>query len=419
MSGKLAINGGTPVRTEPFPAWPAPNPREEKLLLDVYRSGNWGRGKITEEFEEKFAAAHDCKYAVAVTSGTVALRIALLAAGIEEGDEVIVPPFTFMATATAVVECNATPIFADIDRSTYTLDPAKVAEAITPRTKAIIPVHISGTVANMDRINELARQHNLVVIEDCAQSPGSVWKGRKPGSLGDMGCFSFQWSKNLSAGEGGVITTNNETLYLACKSVHNCGRSAKGGWYDHHTIAGNYRITEFQSALLLSQLEKLDERTRHREANGRYLAGKVGEIPGLLPAHRSPEQEVHAYHVWFFEYGSNDFGGLGRIPFAEAVQAEGIPAGPGYSKPLNLQPLFVNKQFGPYAGCTKHRPDLDYGKLEFPVCATVCAINLRFLHHILLADRSAMDDIVAAFAKVREHHEELLEAEVSSRSKAF
>src|SRR3954447_19889680 len=197
----LALLGGKPVRTRPFTASPVFGKAEEERLLRTLRSGQWGRldGAEVDEFEKRFAALHGCRHGVAVVNGTVSLRIALLAAGIAAEDEVIVPPYTFFSTASAVVEANAVPVFADINLDTFNLDPEAVAAAITPRTKAIIPVHFAGQPADMDPIMAIAERHNLLVIEDAAHAHGASYKNRPAGSLGRMASFSFQSSKNLTS----------------------------------------------------------------------------------------------------------------------------------------------------------------------------------------------------------------------------
>src|SRR5215211_5694720 len=270
----LALHGATPIRSRPFTAWPVHGAAEEERLLRVLRSGNWGRldGAEVSEFEERFARIHGCRHGIAVVNGTVALRIALLAAGIKAEDEVIVPPYTFVAIATAVLEANAIPVFADIDLQTFNLDPAAVAAAITARTKAIVPVHFAGQPADMDAIMTLAAPRDLLVLEDAAHAHAASYRGRPAGSLGHIAAFSFQSSKNLTAGEGGIITTNDEALAAACRSIHNCGRVPDGVWYEHHVVSGNYRLGEFQGAVLNCQLDRLEEQTTTRDRNGRRLA---------------------------------------------------------------------------------------------------------------------------------------------------
>jgi len=229
---KLALNGGKPVRTKPFPKWPVFDERELEALKGVLESGFWGiGGSRKKEFEEKFAAYQDAKYGVAVTSGTAALEVSLRALGIGCGDEVIVPPYTFMATVTTVFYVNAIPVFADIDPEAYTIDPKSVESVISERTKAILPVHVSGRPADMDGLLSIAKKYDLFILEDACQAWGSEWRGKRVGAIGNMGTFSFQSSKNITSGEGGIIVTNDEDLYTKAWSLHNCGRRPRGLWY--------------------------------------------------------------------------------------------------------------------------------------------------------------------------------------------
>jgi len=317
-----------------------------------------------------------------------------------------VPPYTFLATATSVVESNGTPIFADIDPDTYCLDPAKVEDAITERTRGIIPVHLAGQAADMDAIMKLARRRGLFVIEDAAHAHGAQYKGRKVGAIGDLGCFSFQISKNLTAGEGGIILTDNGELEARCRSIHNCGRSVKGAWYNHEILGSNYRMTEFQSALLMSQMTRLEEQTVRRNENGLYLNEQLAEIPGIRPLQRNRGETRHSYHLYIFRYDSEVFG-ASRDTFLSALNAEGIPSFSGYGPPLYKQPVFVNKAFGSFDGWRKSRADLDYATQKCPVCETACMEACWIAHNVLLGTKKDMDDIVAAVGKIYDNRDEL------------
>jgi dTDP-4-amino-4,6-dideoxygalactose transaminase len=418
VSGQLAICGGKAVRTRPFPAWPIFGRSEEEGLLRALRSGKWGRqdGVEVETFEKRFAEYHNAAYAVAMVNGTVSLRIALLAAGIRAGDEVIVPPYTFLATASCVIEANATPVFVDLEPDTYNIDPAAVERAITPRTRAIIPVHLGGLPADMDAIMEIARRHDLVVIEDAAHAHGAEYRGRRVGTLGHMASFSFQSSKNLCSGEGGIILTNDEELYARCKSMHNCGRVPGGAWYEHHVVCGNYRLGEFQGALLNAQFERFDEQVRHREEMGVYLHQRLGQVPGIRPQNRERYPVRHGYHLFVFRYDGSVYG-VPRSAFIRALAAEGVPAAEGYVIPLHRQRLFVDQAFGPYTACLEGRADLDFAKLRLPVCDRASDAEGAWLYQsLLLGGREDMDDIVRAFEKIYEHRAEL--AEISPKEPA-
>jgi len=409
MSAALAINGGPKVRERPFPAWPVWDQADEEALLQVLRSGHWGRsdGHWVRAFEEAFAAYQDAGYGVACNSGTSALRIALLAAGLRAGDEVIVPPYTFVATATAVVEANCVPVFADIQPDTYNIDPEAIERSITPRTRAIIPVHFAGQAAEMERILQIARRRGLVVIEDAAHAHGAAYQGRKLGSIGDMGCFSFQSSKNLTAGEGGMIITNATDYERLCRSVHNCGRLPEGAWYEHHIVGGNYRMTEFQGALLLAQLGRLEAQSAIREANGRYLNDRLAEIPGIRPLTRGHGETRHSYHLYIFRYDADAFDGVPRDLFLQALEAEGIPCSGGYPIGLHSQPVFANKSFGPFDGAVGARPGSALDPAAFPVCARACQEACWLSQSLLLGTRADMDDIISAVAKVHQYRGEL------------
>ena len=363
---KLALLGGTPVRNQPFTAWPIFGKPEEKRLLRTLHSGKWGKlnGPEVAEFEKRFAAMHGCKHGIGVVNGTVSLRIALLAAGIRAEDEVIIPTYTFFSTASAVIEANAVPVFADIDLDTFNLDPKAVAAAITPRTRAIIPVHFAGQPADMQAIMAIARKHKLVVIEDAAHAHGASYRNRPAGSIGHIASFSFQSSKNLTSGEGGILTTNDDTLAAACRSIHNCGRIPTGIWYEHHVISGNYRLGEFQGAVLNAQLDRLETQTQDAQPQrpiprvpARPVAGHASAKARcrLHPAQLPP---VHAPGGWSRSLAR-------RAPRCiKALQAEGIPCSAGYGFSLHQQPMFRNQAFGPYL--PKVSAKLNYQKTQCP-----------------------------------------------------
>jgi len=409
MSGSLAILGGTPVRTEPFPPWPVFGEPEERRLLEVVRSGKWGKigAEQVVSFERAFAQYHQARHAVAVVNGTTGLRIALLAMGIEAGDEVIVPPFTFLATASAVAEVNATPVFADIELDTFNISPAAIEAAITPRTRAIIPVHLGGLPVKMKPITEIARRHGLIVIEDCAHAHGAEYRGRRVGAIGHMGMFSFQSSKNLSSGEGGIVLTNDDELAARLWSIHNCGRQPGRAWYEHFVLGGNHRLGEFQGAILNAQWERFEDQAATREENGKYLAGQLDAVPGIHPQARDADCTRHAYHLFALRFDPGTFG-FARERFLDALRGEGIPAAPAYPVPLYRQPLFQKTLFGPYTGYRSARPDLDYSRTRCPNCETIsCVQGVWLEHRLLLGTRRDMDDIVRAVQKIYDQRERL------------
>jgi dTDP-4-amino-4,6-dideoxygalactose transaminase len=411
----LALLGGSPVRTLPFPSWPIFGAAEEARLLRTLRSGTWGRldGQEVSEFEQRFASMHGCAHGIAVANGTVSLRIALLAAGIRAEDEVIVPPYTFISTASAVIEANAIPVFADIDLHTFNLDPAAAAAAITPRTRAIIPVHFAGQPADMSAIRDIADARGLTVIEDAAHAHGASYQGRPAGSLGHLASFSFQSSKNLTAGEGGIIITNDPALAESCRSIQNCGRVPGGLWYEHHVVSGNYRLGEFQGAILNCQLDRLEEQTRTRDANGRYLASRMAALPGLYPQSRPADCTRHSYHLFMLRLDGAAFGAP-RAAVLSALEAEGIPCSGGYGFSLPHQPLFQDKAFGPFLPGASAR--LDYRDARCPVSDLICREQCVWLEQsLMLGSRADIDDIVRAFEKVYEHGDALSAATLHSR----
>ena len=400
MTTTLALFGGTPVRTRSFPTWPIFDEADEARVLAALRSGKWGRlaGDQVAEFEHRFATMHGCRHGIAVVNGTVSLRIALMAAGLQAEDEVIVPAYTFLSTATSVIEANCVPVFVDVDLDTFNMDPDAVRAAITPRTRAIIPVHFAGQLADMEELLRIAEKHGLFVLEDAAHAHGARWRDRPAGSLGHVGSFSFQSSKNLTSGEGGIIVTNDATLAAACRSIHNCGRVPDGIWYEHHVISGNYRLSELQGALLNSQLDRLEEQTARRHENGRYLTTRLAAIPGLFPQVRPDWCTRHSRHLFMLRLDDVAFGAPREAVLA-ALQAEGIPCAGGYGYPLPDQPLFRNKAFGPYLAHVRHR--LDYSRVSCPNSERICRQQGVWLDQsLMLGTRDDMDDIASAFEKV-------------------
>jgi dTDP-4-amino-4,6-dideoxygalactose transaminase len=388
---------------------------DEARLLRTLRGGRWGRlqGDEVRRFEERFAAMHGCRHGIAVSNGTVSLRLALIAAGLRAEDEVIVPPYTFFSTASAVVEANMIPVFADIDLDTFNLDPAAVASAITPRTRAIIPVHFAGQPADMNAIMRIARARTLVVIEDAAHAHGARYKDRPAGSLGHLASFSFQSSKNLTCGEGGIITTNDRRLADACRALHNCGRVPGGWWYEHHAISGNYRLGEFQGAVLNAQLDRLEAQTSTRDRNGRYLTTRLSGVPGVHPQNRPASCTRHSYHLFMLRLDGEAFGAP-RPAVLAALRAEGIPCSAGYGFSLPQQPMFRERAFGPYLDRAAAR--LDYGGVRCPNSDLVCREQGIWLEQALFLGRRAdMDDIARAFGKVYDNRAALAAWDRASR----
>jgi dTDP-4-amino-4,6-dideoxygalactose transaminase len=427
----LAIHGGLPVRTAPWPTWPVFDEREEETLLKVFRSGNWWRHSYGEgvelaeneaelqsmvaRFQHDFAHYHSCSYGICTSNGTVSMEIALRAAGIKPGDEVIVPAYTYVATATAPLMVGAIPIFVDMEADTYLMDPRRVEEAVTERTRAIIPVHFGGQPCRMDEINAIARKHNLVVLEDAAHAHGSSYKGQMCGSISDLGSFSFQNSKNMTAGEGGIITTNNADYAELCESLVWAGRKRGQPWYRHFVLASNARMTEFQGAILSIQLTRLAAQNGHRQANALRLDDLLKSIDGISPLVRLPSTTCSSYHIYMLRYDPRAFNGLPKEVFVRAMQAEGISGlMGGYTTPLYQNPMFLEKNF--FGGAYPAMPPiydrvLDYADFTelCPVTERACASEAIWLvQTMLLAEESAMQDIVDAIKKVQAHSRSLL-----------
>ena len=405
---KLALKGGAAVRTQPFPVWPIWGDEEIENLTQVVKSGKWGSlsGERTGEFEKQFAEYQDAKHGILINSGTTALRIALTAAGIGEGDEVLVPAYTFIASASSIVEAGGVPVFIDIDPQTYNIDVNKAEAAITEKTRAIMPVHFAGRPADLDAVLDLAKRKELVVIEDAAQAWGSEWNGKRVGAIGAAGCFSFQSSKNINAGEGGIILTNDDLVAKMARSHNNCGRSEDGLWYEHFYFGGNTRITEFQSAVLLAQLSRYDEQKKIREANLTYLNLELSKIDGIVTMVGDDRITSHSSHLYIFKYDKDKFSGKSKASFIQAMQKEGIPTSPGYSIPLYKQPVFVKKAFGP-RGRTINLP-VDYENMVCPETEKACyEQSIWFTQNVLLGTSEDMQDIVEAVSTIKEHADEM------------
>lgn len=406
MAGRktqLAIKGGKPVRTKPFTSWPIHDEKERKAVLEVLESGKWWHGENVRKFEEEYAAYQDAKFGITSVNGTTALYIALIAAGVGAGDEVIVPPYTFVATASSVLNANAIPIFADIDLKTWNLDPKAAEAAITSRTKAIMPVHFGGLPADMDRINRIAKKHNLMVIEDAAHAWGTKWRGKGAGALGHLGGFSFQVSKNITAGEGGITLTDDEELADRARSYSNCGRSQKGAWYEHFLLGGNYRMTEFQAAILRCQLKRLPAHVKKREQNAAYLNEQLSQVPGIHTIPNDKRVTQRSYHLYELRFVPEEFGSITLDQFLAAMRAEGVPGGRGYPHPLYKNELFLKKgkgrKFCPVS-CPYYGKKIDYSKVFCPNAELLCQQAIFMGHSMLLGTKKDMQDVVRAVQKV-------------------
>ena len=394
---KLAINGGEPVVKHGLgKGWPIHDETEENALLEVIRSGAWNRREKVDEVAERFAAYHDAKYGIPLANGTVALQCALKAAGITAGDEVIVPALTFVATGTSAVCVNAVPVIVDIDPLTYNIAPDAIEAAITPRTRAVIPVHNGGYPADMDAIMEIAEKHNLKVIEDCAHAHGSQWRGKGVGSIGHLGTFSFQIGKTLTCGEGGMVLTNDEDLANRAGQVANL----------------NMRMTNMQAALLLSQLERLDEQVETRERNMAYLVNGMEQLEGIHPIPRDERVTRWCFYYWDFRFVSDEFGGISRGRFMEALSAEGVSCGVGaHGQPIYNEGPFADADLFDRLGLPREYlgdQAIDYSKVHCPEAERVYHEEVcSFGHAMFLGDTDDMQLILDAFQKIRKHVDEL------------
>lgn len=406
---ELAINGGTPVRTKPYPTWPQQPEQFVSAVAPVIQSGKWWYGERVREFERAFAHFHEAEYGIAVANGTVALEVALRAAGVRAGHEVIVPPYTFIASASAVLNIGAIPVFADIEADSLNLDPASVRRAVTPRTKAVLPVHTGGTPADMDAVIEVAQEADVAVVEDAAQAHGAEWRGRKVGALGTAGTFSFQHTKNMTAAEGGIVLTNDPEVADLCFAFHNCGRRRQSEWYEHPVLGSNFRMTEMQAALLLAQMRSVEQQMATRDQNVHYLFSQVKEVEGLRPVQPDPRVTRSAWHVVRLRFDPDVFAGVSKKRLCNALRAEGIPAADVWTEPLYAQESFKRVEETAPAAFIASGNTLDYSQVRCPVAERAGETVFGFLHQNFLGDRKDMDDIVAALRKLSEHKDQLIE----------
>ena len=378
------LTGKEAQPTELFAHWPVFDDAERTALNEVLESGVWGGySPKVKEFEQAFAAFHETRYAASASNGTVTLEAALQAAGIVAGDEVIVPPITFVATAAAVLRVGATPVFADIGRD-YNLDPASTAEAISPRTRAIIVVHFAGRPADMDALNTLAAKHGLLLIEDAAHAHGATWNGRPVGNFGGIASFSFQQSKNVTAGEGGILIGNDEDLIEGARSIFNQGRIRGGAWYEHENLGTNQRLTGWQAAVLLAQMTRLPGQLDRRAANAEYLDRQLAAFPFIEPVAVERRVTRHGNYLYPIRLRLSELPGITRDAFTKSLTAAGIPGVGSYP-----HPLYKNNVFNKYA----------YRKVDCREAEIACRESFWVSHEVLLSDRPGLDFFVEALLK--------------------
>jgi dTDP-4-amino-4,6-dideoxygalactose transaminase len=406
MAEELAILGGKrTVEGRVAPDWPQYDQTEREAVLEALESRKWNQGERVEAFEESFAAFQDAKYGVTCTGGTVALEIACRAAGVGVGDEVITSPYTFSGTVVAILKAGATVTFADIDPDTNNIDPEEVEKAISPRTKAVMVVHYGGLACDMKRIDAIAKAHDLAVLEDAAHGWGASYDGRGLGSLGLASGFSFQQSKNMTSGEGGIALTNDEAVADAMHCAVNAGRSKYGAAPEHTRWGGNHRMTEISAAILLCQLKRVEAQTEVREQNAAQLTRTLAQIEGIRTIVRLPEATRVSWHAYGARFMSDEFEGVSRATFVKAMQAEGVPVSTGYQVPVYknaaLQQDWNAVPYSPFAW-TRSGNAPDYRSMRLPKAEQYCKERLTLSQTLLLGEEDKMRDVCRAFEKVRE-----------------
>ncbi len=421
----LALKGGRPVRTRPYPSWPQGGPQEMARLQQVVTGTRWfagARGDDTDslgaEFGRRFARMHGVRFGCPVSNGSVSLEIALKALGLEQGQEVIVPAYTFVSTATAVFMAGGVPVLADIDPQTYCLDPADARRRISAHTKVLLPVHLGGHLADMDALGSLARRHGLSILEDAAQAIGAAWQGRRAGAWGQLGSFSFQANKTITSGEGGLVVSDDEELAERVRELTAFGRAAGQGpaverssTLSSWRLSSNYRLSELQAAVLLAQMDKFPAQQERRLANAAYLSAGLEQIEGLTHVRRRDSDLEHGYYYYLLRYEPERFGGLAPAALCQALNAEGIPFVSGDAHPIYRQPVF---QPANLAGALcpqvleRYRQAVDLKDPGCPQAEEACRRTLILRHQVLLAERDDMDHILEALSKVQRHVQELI-----------
>ena len=404
----LALLGGAKSKKKAFPAWPQYDERERRALNEVLESRVWWRtpGTKTLEFEQAFAKYHGARHGIAVTNGTAALEVTMAALGIGAGDEVILPDFTFVATASAVLFANALPVLVDVDAETWCIRPDLVEAAITPRTKAIIAVHMGGHPADLDALRKIAGDRGIALVEDSAHAHGTEWKGKKIGAIGVAGTFSFQASKLMTAGEGGMIVTNNDEFERQARSVHDCGRMPGEWFYSHYINGSNYRLSEWQGAILNVQLGRVEEQTKLRHENARFLDLLLTEIPGITPQKLDPRCSRNGHYAYIFHVDRKEFAGVSTERIVAALNAEGIPTQASYP-PLHELDVFQNGEYRKRLCGDQARQEHRFLQAEFPATRKAAWETIWFPQPTLLGDEEDMQEMAAALRKIQTCAKEL------------
>jgi perosamine synthetase len=411
-AGKLAILGGEPVRNDKsWPSWPYWDDKVVDSIVKTTKSRIWCRiqsaNGTVPTFEKKFSELIGAKFCVATGSGTQALHTCVEALGIGPGDEIITSPYTDPGTVASILAARALPVLADLDRESFQLDPADVERRISENTKAIMPVHMMGQPCDMDGIMAIAKKHNLKVIEDACESHLSEHRGRKLGTIGDLGCFSFQSSKTIACGEGGAVVGNDEELMDKCYTVHNHGTSRRG----RTEVAGpKYRMNEFEASVLLGQWPGIMERYQRRNENAAYLTVRLKDVPGILPQKLYDGTNSGSWYLYAMSYRKEHFNDADRGKFLKAVAAEGVSLSPYLANGLHREPWIEHILNQPvYKKMFSEKRLEEYRQqVPCPVCDQVCQeMAMIWATGPLLAEREDMDNIADAIIKVYENRDKL------------
>ena len=407
--GELAITGGKKTKQKAFPLWPQFDAREGKAVQEVLESRVWWRtpGTKTLQFEKEFARFHGAKHGIAVTNGTAALEVTMSGIGIVPGDEVIVPDFTFVATAGAVLYAGALPVTVDVSPETYCIDVNLAEAAITSRTKAIIAVHMGGHPADLDALGALAKRKGIALIEDSSHAHASEWKGKKIGAHGTAGTFSFQSSKLMTAGEGGIIITNDDVFEKQARSVHDCGRMPGEWFYSHFINGSNYRLSEWQGAVLSAQLTRLNEQTQRRHQNSRLLDKWLSQIPGITPQALDARCTRNGQYAYIFHVNAKEFAGAGTERLSQAMNAEGIPNQASYP-PVHALDLFQNGEYRKRLCGSQAKEAHAFLQARYPHTHRAAYETIWIPQPALLGDEEDMHEIVDAWRKIQKFAKELV-----------
>jgi dTDP-4-amino-4,6-dideoxygalactose transaminase len=406
---RLAITGGPPVRTEPYPDWPKGDEADVAAVEAVVRSGRWGGfpepGPNAAAFEERFAAYQGAKHGILMSNGTVTMEVALKALGIGWGDEVIVPALTFSATAYAPMAAGALPVFVDVTPETWTIDPEQTEAAITPRTRAIMPVHLGHQMADMDRMVEIARKHSLAIVEDCAHAHGQRWRNRGAGCIGDFGSFSHQSSKIMTSGEGGTLLTSDDRLARLAHSLIDCGRP-KDPEEKEYTFGANYRLGELQAALRTVAIDRFPGQQEARAVNGALFEDLVRQVPGVRVLEHDDRITRWSFYRYIVAIDPDAFAGRTHRAVCDALEAEGVGAWTGY-EPMSRYDLF-QPALSRLPVAVEYAERLDPATMSFPVAEAAGLHESVYLdENVFRAGTEGVEDAVEALAKIQRHADEL------------